>query len=168
MSRQEQDKPLPDRLQESLPDQYDPAFLQPEPDYGDSQSSEQAIASSPVLRDQHSSSLRFHNERPRESIASSLRFSQDLQDIRWKGPELGEDDSIFEHEPEDAGEETETEDPAPNEEGDTGDEDDARPSREELGAANYSTISKRADFILANAKKKLNVRFPASPNPFPY
>lgn len=115
---------------------------------------ERALASSPILGGAELSPLRAISERSsannsyRNSIASSFRLSRDLDDLRWDGSPLREDDSIFNGDDASrrgyqAGSESE---------GDTS-------QRNGAAQVTYSTLSKRADLILANAKKKLNVCF---------
>lgn len=115
---------------------------------------EQTLASSPLLKDSRTNSLRFRNEKFRNST-SSFRLSKDLTDIRWDGPELKEDDVIFNNE---NGYASNDDDGANDSEADNEDSGAGNSlSKQEADAAQYSTISKRADFILANAKKRLNV-----------
>lgn len=117
-------------------------------------SPEQHLGSSPLLKDSGSKSAKYQNTKFRNST-SSFRLSKDLANIRWDGPELKEDDIIFKDGEGYASSEEETEN------GSDADNDEADAnklgSRTASDAAQYSTISKRADFILANAKKKLNV-----------
>lgn len=112
-----------------------------------------ALASSPVLKDTSASSpLNVMNDRFRSSKVSSFRFSKDLDDIRWDGSSLREDDSMFRDEGEDQEQDQDDEIQITEDEG-----PDSKKSKAEISNAAYSTLSKRADFILANAKKKLNV-----------
>lgn len=84
----------------------------------------------------------------------SDRFSRDLAEIRRLTRNHGDDDSSF------ARSETESnldvDDYTAS--GDEGRANEKSASKEDLDPVTYSTLSKRADFILANAKKKLNVR----------
>lgn len=115
-------------------------------------SPDQAIASSPLIKENGSSPLRFLNDKSRISQASSFRLSKDMANLRWDGAELREDELREEDEDADYGGHVTTEDS----DSDT-DADMQGRSKEEIEAVNYSTLSKRADFILAHAKKKLNV-----------
>lgn len=112
---------------------------------------ESALASSPILKDDNKSSpVPPLTDKLRASGVSSFRFSKDLDDIRWDGSSVREEDF-----PE------EDEDDENNQDGDnTGSEDEGNNknrSKAVVGTTSYSTLSKRAEFILANAKKKLNV-----------
>ena len=141
-----------------LPTSADPAlYTTPATKKGsDSLSPEQAIGSSPLIREHQNSPLHFLNEKARVSQASSFRLSKDVANLRWDGSELREDDLREEDEEEDAdfgghG--------LPGDfEADSSDSEDEDRIRGDASAANHSTLSKRADFILAHAKKKLNVR----------
>ena len=117
-----------------------------------------ALASSPSITDNGSSPLRFLNERARASQASSFRLSKDMANLRWDGSELQEDELQSEFAGAD-GRDMDEEDQSAVEslDGDP-DGDDSNRSREEIEIVTYSTLSKRADFILAHAKRKLNVR----------
>ena len=118
---------------------------------------ESALASSPILKNDSSSPLPTLNDKLRASRVSSFRFSKDLEDIRWDGSSIREDDSMFPDEDEETHQDGDMS--ASEDEGNEG-----RPSKADLGAAAYSTLSKRAEFILANAKKKLNVVPLSSPS----
>ena len=112
-----------------------------------------AIASSPLLREPITDPRQPIRERPKVTQAESFRLSRDLAKLRWDGTELQEDDLR----------EVDCEDKAYEYQSVTGDFDadmDHRAvdsSQDDLDAASYSTLSKRADFILAHAKRKLNV-----------
>ncbi|KAB8339213.1 hypothetical protein FH972_022147 [Carpinus fangiana] len=113
---------------------------------------EHALASSPILRGNDLSPMRALSDRPsarnsyRTSIASSFRLSRDLDDLRWDGSPLREDDAMF-----NGDENTRRGYQA-------GSESEGEPSQRGPGEhVTYSSLSKRADLILANAKKKLNL-----------
>ena len=115
-------------------------------------SPDQAIASSPLMKENGNSPLLYLNEKARASQASSFRLSKDIStaNLRWDGSELKEDelreedeDAMFDRSQDDLQSEA--------------DFDEDEREGEGADAQSYSTISKRADFILAHAKKKLNV-----------
>lgn len=114
---------------------------------------ETAIASSPIMKDMGSSPLRFLNEKARASQASSFRLSTDMSKLRWDGSEL-RDEELREADEDTA--EMDDQSAMGDFDGEM-DNDDAERWKEETEAVSYSTLSKRADFILAHAKKKLNV-----------
>ena len=115
-------------------------------------SPDHAIASSPLIRENGSSPLRFLNDKARVSQASSFRLSKDMATLRWDGSELREDELREEDEDAEFGDQSLQVDSDSDSDLDT-----QGRTRDEIEAMNHSTLSKRADFILAHAKKKLNV-----------
>jgi hypothetical protein len=112
---------------------------------------EPALASSPILKSEHLMPSQKTDYLPprkqkRASTTSSIRLSKDLGDLRWNGveePEAAEQEvqqDRIEEEPETS------ETKAPE-----------RQDGEQVDEVTYSALSKRAELILANAKKKLNV-----------
>ncbi|KAI9661495.1 MAG: hypothetical protein M1831_003017 [Alyxoria varia] len=149
-------------LSEALPDHHLGPHGNPAVSKSDHLAPENALASSPLLKGSGDSPQQLHADESRASKVSSFRLSKDLDEFRWDRPPLRDEENII---PED------DEDDVMGASSDDGAHDSARPSTEEeseegqsptlsketLEAANYSTLSKRADFILANAKRRLNL-----------
>lgn len=93
----------------------------------------------------------------RASMASSIRLSRELDGLRWDGAafddsEFNENDSMF-----DAGEESEPLSPMESASKRNTTDPFGRQDEDTSQLSSYSALSKRADFILASAKRKLNV-----------
>lgn len=102
-----------------------------------------------VLNSSPPAAADFASKRPRQH---SSRFSKDLAEIR-KFTAAASNDGDSTYQPDETESNLDMDDFGPS--GD--DRSDRNASQDDLNAAAHSTLSKRADFILANAKKKLNV-----------
>ncbi|KAI9722750.1 MAG: hypothetical protein M1828_004446 [Chrysothrix sp. TS-e1954] len=113
-----------------------------------------AIASSPVLRDVQSSPIQTL-ERQRDSQLLTARLKRDLENSRSASSEPRDDDSFIRDDDSGLGQVSDAEDA--NQDAKPVEKHGSPRTAEEIEAVNYSTLSKRADYILANAKKKLDL-----------
>ena len=134
----------------SQPDVEQPNEVEPPQD----RLKDTALASSPVLKDIQSSPIQAL-ERERDSQILTARLKRDLENSRDADSESRDDDSLIRDDDSGLGQVSDVEDVSRD---DKLAEDAGSPhTAEKMEAVKYSTLSKRADYILANAKKKLDV-----------
>lgn len=142
----------------SLPGTYEQTVT---PDHSFTQThtySDNPIPSSPLLQESRRHLPSANNPNiDRSSRASTIRISQTWEQIRANSPLKGEFhntiDGVDGNETDTGAEESTLESQADEE------EDEERIAQGESSQVTYSKLSKRADSILANAKRKLSVSF---------